>query len=102
MHRGRQIIKDIASGLFTLHDQGVAHLDLKSGSILLTSKGRGKIADFGLGKMMNGMTANNTFSALGSLPYMAPELLLHGDYSRKCDIWSFSTIIIEVCPSELL
>ena len=102
--RGKQVIKDIASGLVTLHDQSICHLDLKSPNVLLTSERRGKIADFGLGKMLNGVPAS-TLSQIGTPPWTCPELLLRGRYSVKSDIWSLSTILIEVsvptaCPPD--
>ena len=93
--RGKQVIKDIASGLFTLHEGSICHLDIKSPNVLLTSERRGKIADFGLGKMLNGVPAN-TLSQIGTPPWTCPELLLKGRYSVKSDVWSLSTIIIEV------
>ena len=98
LYRGKQIIKDIASGLLTLHDLSICHLDIKSANVLLTSERRGKIADFGLGKMLNGMPAN-TLSQIGTPAWTCPALLLHGRYSVKSDIWSLSTIMIEASTS---
>ena len=97
-YRGKQIILDIAAGLLTLHDQSIAHLDIKSPNVLLTSERRGKIADFGLGKMLNGVAAN-TLSQIGTPAWTCPALLLHGRYSAKSDIWSLSTIMIEASTS---
>ena len=91
--RGKQIISDIASGLYTLHELRIAHLDLKSANILL-EQGNGKIADFGLGKMVNS-TATATATHPGTVAWAAPEVL-EGKYSLKSDLWSFSTILIEV------
>lgn len=95
LYRGKQIIKDIASGLLTLHEQNICHLDMKSPNVLLTGERRGKIADFGLGKMLNGVAAN-TLSQIGTPAWTCPALLLYGRYSVKSDIWSLSTIMIEV------
>ena len=99
LYRGKQIIKDIAAGLLTLHENFIAHLDIKSPNVLLTGERRGKIADFGLGKMLNGVAAN-TLSQIGTPAWTCPALLLHGRYSAKSDIWSLSTIMIEVSGSS--
>ncbi|KNE66109.1 WEE protein kinase [Allomyces macrogynus ATCC 38327] len=42
------LLADIAGGLAWLHGRNLAHLDLKPANILLTTAGRGKVADFGL------------------------------------------------------
>lgn len=42
----------VAAGLYTLHSQSIAHMDLKSLNILLDDSHRAKIADLGLGKLM--------------------------------------------------
>ena len=39
---------DVAAGLKQLHSQGIVHRDLKPSNILITEKGRGKLADMGV------------------------------------------------------
>ena len=98
--RGRQVLQDVVAGLCCLHSQGIAHLDLKTPNILLSSGGRAKIADLGLGKLMN--QTETLATSLGTLIWMAPEHLLDGRCSLACDIFGLSTIIWEVSITMIL
>jgi eukaryotic-like serine/threonine-protein kinase len=69
-----RLIEGLARAIGEAHRLGIVHRDLKPGNILMTPDGDGKIADFGLAKLLNansGLTA--TESILGSPSYMAPE-----------------------------
>jgi tRNA A-37 threonylcarbamoyl transferase component Bud32 len=69
-----RLIEGLARAMGEAHRLGIVHRDLKPGNILMTPDGDGKIADFGLAKLLyadSGLTA--TESILGSPSYMAPE-----------------------------
>mmetsp|Transcript_26098 Transcript_26098/g.71912 ORF Transcript_26098/g.71912 Transcript_26098/m.71912 type:complete len:103 (-) Transcript_26098:950-1258(-) len=63
----------------------IIHRDLKSQNLLITHDWSVKVADFGLAREYQRQTA--TMSRVGSVQWAAPEVLLGGDYSHKCDIW---------------
>ena len=72
-----KIVPQICDALQFAHDEGIVHRDIKPENILLDKKGRVKIADFGLAKLL-GKTAHDvsltgTQQVMGTLHYMAPE-----------------------------
>jgi tetratricopeptide (TPR) repeat protein len=69
-----QLVAILAGAIAEAHRQGIVHRDLKPANILLDSRGRPKVADFGLAKMLDsddGLT--KSCAVLGSPSYMAPE-----------------------------
>ncbi len=72
-----QIIPQICEALQFAHDEGIVHRDIKPENILLDKKGRVKIADFGIAKIMGGeerdVAITETKNAIGTPHYMAPE-----------------------------
>ena len=72
-----KIVPQICEALQFAHDEGIVHRDIKPENILLDKKGRVKIADFGLAKLL-GKTApdlalTGTQQVMGTMHYMAPE-----------------------------
>ena len=78
---------EVTNAIGFLHDQGIAHRDLKLENILLVD-GRCKLCDFGLS---TDRTGDALFDVCGSLSYVAPEvkaLTRYGYDGRIADIWS--------------
>ncbi len=76
-----QIIPQICEALQYAHDEGIVHRDIKPENVLLDRKGRVKIADFGLAKIL-GLEAKDlrltgTRDVMGTPHYMAPEQVEH-------------------------
>eukprot|EP01122_Echinamoeba_exundans_P008340 TRINITY_DN2750_c0_g1_i2.p1 TRINITY_DN2750_c0_g1~~TRINITY_DN2750_c0_g1_i2.p1 ORF type:complete len:892 (-),score=162.12 TRINITY_DN2750_c0_g1_i2:84-2759(-) len=97
--------KDILNGLDYLHENGIAHRDIKGGNILVDTTGHAKLADFGCSKSMEGLaTQDQQFKTMLGTPYwMAPEVMrqMPGGYDgRKADIWSFACTIIEMAAGK--
>ena len=59
--------KQILDALAEIHSRGIVHRDLKSSNILINPRDQVKIVDFGL--------APSVESGLGTLEFLAPELL---------------------------
>ncbi len=72
----------------------LVHRDLKPQNLLVTSKGRVKICDFGLSRYLkSGGTAATTIANAGSVNYMSPEQMEGGELTAACDIYAFGGLI---------
>ena len=69
--RGQGAIKNVADGLYALHQRRICHLDLKTPNIHLQS-GVTKITDLGLSKLLVGDQTRTRTAAQGSFQWMAP------------------------------
>ncbi len=92
-----EIAKAILSALVHAHEKGIVHRDLKPANILLTSKGRAKVADFGTA---HALESGNETVAAGTLFYMAKEQLL-GRVMAASDIYSVGVILYEMLTGKL-
>ena len=100
------IVPKICEALQYAHEQGVLHRDIKPENILLDAKGRVKIADFGIAKLVEedrtAVTLTGTGTALGTPHYMAPEQLEKpGEVDHRADIYSLGVVFYEMLTGEL-
>ncbi|KAG0762490.1 hypothetical protein G6F60_003932 [Rhizopus arrhizus] len=79
-------------GLAYLHSQGILHRDLKCENVLLGWHGEVKLADFGL----SGRIQRPNCERLGTLKWMAPEVIRKEYYNEKIDMWSMGITVIEM------
>ncbi|CAB9514229.1 activated protein kinase catalytic subunit alpha-1 [Seminavis robusta] len=86
------LLRDITQGMRFLHASNppVIHGDLKAANILVDSRYRGKVADFGLSQKEN-------MGGTGTPFWMAPELL-RGESANTVasDVYSFGILLYEV------
>ncbi|XP_018101167.2 protein kinase C delta type [Xenopus laevis] len=86
---------EIICGLQFLHANGILHRDIKLGNILLTGEGHIKIADFGLA--VEGMFGQRKVGGMiGTVKYMAPEVLRLRGYDAGADWWSLGIVICKM------
>ncbi len=100
-----------AEALQYAHGQGILHRDIKPANILVDEQGVAWITDFGLAKLVGRDDLTNSGDVVGTLRYMAPEVL-SGRTDRSGDIYSLGLTLYELLtlrppfgdlsPSELL
>jgi serine/threonine protein kinase len=94
-----KIIKAIASGLLYLHeewDKVVIHRDVKPNNVLLDKEMNGRLGDFGLAKLYDHGTDPQTTHVVGTIGYLAPELVHRGKATTLTDVFAFGIFILEV------
>ena len=100
------IVPQICEALQFAHDEGIVHRDIKPENILIDKRGRVKIADFGLAKLL-GQDANDhsltaTHQVMGTLRYMAPEQMQGSRaVDHRADIYSLGVVFYELLTGEL-
>ena len=94
----------IASGMSYLHHNNIIHRDLKAENILIDQYMNPKISDFGLSKVVNGITQSlriqSQAGVKGTFLYMAPETFGGENYSESGDVFSFGMIVYEMMNIE--
>ncbi|HJT76857.1 MAG TPA: serine/threonine-protein kinase, partial [Gemmataceae bacterium] len=100
------IVPQICDALHYAHGEGVVHRDIKPENILLDRKGRVKIADFGLAKLLGRGPADFTLTSsrqvMGTLHYMAPEQMERPlEVDHRADIYSLGVVFYEMLTGEL-
>ncbi len=100
------IVGQLCDALQFAHDEGVVHRDIKPENILIDKRGRVKIADFGLAKLLGQSptmpTLTGTHQLMGTPAYMAPEQIegLPG-IDHRADIYSMGVVFYELLTGEL-
>ncbi len=126
LHTGRiaprealAIVPQICDALQFAHDQGIVHRDIKPENILIDRRGRVKVADFGLAKLVGNdgraelplgqadqqVGPTNLTAAgkvMGTPNYMAPEQMDHpNEVDNRADIYALGVVFYQMLTGEL-
>ncbi|HSI14642.1 MAG TPA: protein kinase [Chthoniobacter sp.] len=100
-----ELIVSICEALHYAHVEGVVHRDIKPANVLVDTKGRVKVVDFGLARVESptaeqwGQTM--TGMVLGTPDYMAPEQKSGSRVDHRADIYSLGVMLYEMLCGQV-
>ncbi|WP_120006304.1 protein kinase domain-containing protein [Nesterenkonia muleiensis] len=84
----------ILAGLAAAHHAGLVHRDIKPENVLVSPEGRIKLADFGLARAATHHSGTSTL--MGTVAYIAPELLSGEGADERADIYAVGILLYEM------
>ena len=98
----KEIFKQLNKTFKIMKENKIIHRDLKLENILIKYNDKQhktftiKLSDYGCSKRLNSLTKNYCQTNIGTIIYMAPEILKRLEYNYKCDLWSIGIIIYKL------
>jgi len=93
------IANAVLQALSVAHREGILHRDVKPENVILVNDGRIKIGDFGLARPVNNATDTGK-SLLGTVAYIAPELLTRSQADNRSDLYSVGIMLYEMLTGK--
>ena len=94
--RALDLLMPVVSAVAAAHEAGIIHRDLKPENVLISDRGQIKVADFGLARAVTAHTSTATGMLIGTVSYIAPELVTHGKADTRCDVYALGVVLFEM------
>lgn len=97
-----RVLENVACGVLYLHEGWeveVLHRDIKASNVLLDKDMNARLGDFGLARLhhqQGHVASSDTTRVIGTLGYMAPEIVRVGRPSTATDMYSFGVVVLEM------
>lgn len=89
----------VLQALTVAHREGILHRDVKPENVMLVNDGRIKLGDFGLARPVTSATETGG-SLLGTVAYIAPELLTRSQADNRSDLYSVGVMLYEMLTGK--
>jgi eukaryotic-like serine/threonine-protein kinase len=94
------VLEPVLAALAAAHRAGLVHRDVKPENVLLGADGTVKVVDFGLARAVatatGTATATQTGAVMGTVAYVAPELVSRGTADTRSDVYSAGILLYEM------
>lgn len=91
------LIEPVTAALAAAHAAGIIHRDIKPENVLISDSGLVKVADFGLARAVTSSSQAGTSGlVLGTVSYIAPELVTRGAADARSDVYSLGIVMYEM------
>jgi serine/threonine-protein kinase len=91
------IVTQMAAALDHAHSHGVIHRDIKPANLIVEPDGRVRLADFGIARTLDDRaTLTGSGELVGTISYLAPEVLAGGPATAATDIYSLGAVTYEL------
>jgi len=88
-------ISEVATALDTLHRADLVHRDVKPANIMIDASGVSYLTDFGLARGLAATVLTEPGKVVGTLDYLAPELIKGGTATPASDIYALGCVTYE-------
>jgi len=90
----------VADALDCAHARALVHRDVKPSNVMVSREGEVKLLDFGVAKDSVSTSLTKTGVVVGTLAYLAPEVLGGSPATAASDIWSLGVALYEMCTGR--
>jgi hypothetical protein len=94
-HRALDLLAQVADALDAAHTVGLVHRDVKPQNVLVAAGDHAFLADFGLTRAGHEPTLTASGQLVGTVAYLAPEVVRGGDATAASDRYAFAAIAFE-------
>ncbi|WP_205880551.1 serine/threonine protein kinase [Larkinella terrae] len=96
-----EIVRQGLEGMAHAHRKGILHRDIKPANLMLTPEGTVKLMDFGIARVKGEQRLTQANRIVGTLEYMAPELIEGQEPSPASDIYAMGVLLYELLSGKL-